>query len=38
MLNETLAADSDDEYTCTGTETSPKDMVAVLMDRAGIGI
>src|SRR6266542_3957153 len=37
MLNDTLALDSADEYKLTGTETSPKDMVAVPIDLAGIG-
>jgi len=36
MLNDTLDFDSADEYKLTGTETSPKDMVAVPMDRAGM--
>jgi hypothetical protein len=36
MLKETLAFDSADEYTWTGTETRPKEIVAVPMDRAGI--
>ena len=37
MLNETLAFDSADEKRLTGTETSPNEMVAVPMERAGIG-
>jgi len=37
MLNETLAFDSEDEYRFTGTETSPKEIVAVAIERAGMG-
>ena len=37
MLNETLVLDSDEEYIWMGTETSPKEIVAVPIDRAGIG-
>jgi hypothetical protein len=37
MLNETLAFDSDDEYTLIGTETSPNEIVAEEMERAGMG-
>jgi hypothetical protein len=37
MLNETLDFDSDVECRFTGTETSPKEMVAVPIERAGIG-
>jgi len=36
MLNDTLDLDSDDEYRLTGTETRPKEMVAVPIERAGI--
>jgi hypothetical protein len=36
MLKLTLAADSLAEYSWTGTETSPNDMVAVLIDLGGI--
>jgi hypothetical protein len=36
MLNDTLALDSDDEYRLTGTETRPKEMVAVPIERAGM--
>src|SRR6185503_2104659 len=36
MLNETLDFDSDDEKRLTGTETRPKEMVAVPIARAGI--
>jgi hypothetical protein len=35
-LNEIAEDDSPDEYSSTGTETRPKEMVAVLMERAGI--
>jgi len=38
MLNETLALDSADEKMLTGTETRPKEIVAVPIDRAGIGV
>jgi hypothetical protein len=38
MLNETLAFDSEDEKICTGTDTSPNEMVAVAILRAGMGI
>jgi hypothetical protein len=38
MLNETLAEDSAVENRLTGTETSPKEIVAEPMERAGIGI
>jgi hypothetical protein len=37
MLNDRLAFDSDDEYRLTGTETRPNEIVALPMDRAGIG-
>jgi hypothetical protein len=37
MLNDTLDADSDDENRLTGTETSPKEIVALAMERAGMG-
>jgi hypothetical protein len=37
MLNDTLVFDSDEEYMWMGTETSPKEIVAVPIDRAGIG-
>jgi len=37
MLKETLALDSDDEKMFTGTETSPKEMVADAIDRAAMG-
>jgi hypothetical protein len=37
MLNETLAFDSEEEKRLTGTETSPKEIVAVPIARAGIG-
>jgi hypothetical protein len=37
MLNETLAFDSADEKIWTGTETRPKEIVAVPMLRAGMG-
>jgi hypothetical protein len=36
MLNDTLDLDSDDEYRLTGTETRPKEMVALPMERAGM--
>jgi hypothetical protein len=36
MLNDTLDLDSDEEYRFTGTETRPKEMVAVPIERAGI--
>ena len=36
MLNDTLALDSADEYRLTGTETSPNEIVAVAMERAGM--
>jgi hypothetical protein len=36
MLNETLDLDSADEYTLIGTETSPNEMVAVEIERAGM--
>jgi hypothetical protein len=38
MLNETLVLDSDDEYRLTGTETRPKEMVAVPIERAGMAV
>jgi hypothetical protein len=38
MLKDTLDLDSDEEYRLTGTETRPKEMVAVAMERAGIGV
>jgi hypothetical protein len=37
MLKDTLVLDSDDEYRLTGTETSPKEMVAVAIERAAMG-
>jgi len=37
MLKDTLAFDSEEEYRLTGTETRPKEIVAVPMDLAGIG-
>jgi hypothetical protein len=37
MLKDTLALDSDDEKMLTGTETSPKEIVAVPIERAGMG-
>src|SRR5678815_453256 len=36
MLKDTEAADSPVEYTCTGTETSPKEIVAVPIERTGM--
>jgi hypothetical protein len=36
MLNETVAADSAEEYSFTGTETRPKEIVAEPIGRAGI--
>jgi hypothetical protein len=36
MLKLTVADDSLAEYSDTGTETSPKEMVAVPIDRGGI--
>jgi hypothetical protein len=36
MLNEIDTADSADEYRFTGTETSPKEMFAFAIERAGI--
>jgi hypothetical protein len=36
MLNETLVLDSDDEKMLTGTETSPNEIVAVPIERAGM--
>jgi hypothetical protein len=38
MLNETLAFDSEDEKIWTGTETSPKEIVAVAILRAGMRV
>jgi len=38
MLKETLVFDSDDEYRLTGTETRPKEIVAVPIERAGIRV
>jgi hypothetical protein len=38
MLNDTLDLDSDEEYRLTGTETRPKEMVAVPIERAGIAV
>jgi hypothetical protein len=38
MLKDTLARDSDEEYTWTGTETRPKEIVAVPVERTGITI
>jgi hypothetical protein len=38
MLKDTLDLDSDEEYRLTGTETRPKEMVAVAIERAGIGV
>jgi hypothetical protein len=37
MLNDTLDFDSLDEKRLTGTETSPKEIVAEAIERAGIG-
>ena len=37
MLNDTLDLDSDDEYRLTGTETRPNEIVAVPIERAGMG-
>jgi hypothetical protein len=37
MLNETFDFDSDAEYRFTGTDTSPKEIVALAMERAGMG-
>jgi hypothetical protein len=36
MLNETLALDSADEYRLTGTDTRPKEIVALAIERAGM--
>jgi hypothetical protein len=36
MLKDTLDLDSDDEYRLTGTETRPKEMVALPIERAGM--
>jgi hypothetical protein len=36
MLNDTLLFDSEDEYRLTGTETSPNEIVAVAIERAGM--
>jgi hypothetical protein len=36
MLNDTLALDSDDEKMLTGTDTRPKEIVAVAIDLAGM--
>src|ERR1043165_6441038 len=38
MLNEIEAEDSPVEYNSTGTVTRPKEIVAVLMERAGISV
>jgi hypothetical protein len=38
MLNETFALDSEDEKIWTGTETSPKEIVAVAILRAGMDV
>jgi hypothetical protein len=38
MLKDTLLFDSEDEYRFTGTETSPNEIVAVAMERAGMGV
>jgi hypothetical protein len=38
MLNDTLDLDSEEEYRFTGTETRPKEIVAVAIERAGIGV
>jgi uracil phosphoribosyltransferase len=38
MLKETLAFDSEDEKICTGTDTSPKEIVAVAILRAGMQV
>jgi hypothetical protein len=38
MLNDTLAFDSEDEKRLTGTETRPKEIVAVPIVLAGIGV
>ena len=38
MLKLTLAADSLEEYRWTGTETSPKEIVAVPMDLAAMAL
>jgi hypothetical protein len=38
MLKETLALDSADEKICTGTDTRPKEIVAVAIFRAGMGL
>jgi hypothetical protein len=38
MLKDTLDLDSDEEYRFTGTETRPKEIVAVAIERAGIGV
>jgi hypothetical protein len=37
MLKLTVADDSLAEYSDTGTETSPKEMVALAIERGGIG-
>ena len=37
-MKETLALDSADEYRFTGTETRPKEMVALEIERAGMGV
>jgi hypothetical protein len=37
MLKLTVADDSLAEYSDTGTETNPKEMVALAIDRGGIG-
>jgi hypothetical protein len=36
MLNDTLDFDSAEEYTLIGTETRPKEIVAVEIERAGM--
>jgi hypothetical protein len=38
MLNEIEAEDSPVEYNSTGTVTRPKEIVAVLMERAGMSV
>src|SRR3954471_14036074 len=38
MLKETLAFDSADEKICTGTDTRPKEIVAVAIFRAGMRV
>jgi hypothetical protein len=36
MLNDTFVLLSEDEYRFTGTDTSPNEMVALAIDRAGM--